>query len=99
MTDNLLRILPADLDDPRVITLLESHVRAARMQTAFGSAHALDVSRLKAPSISVWVAWLSGDLVGVGALKRLSGTEGEIKSMYPHRPRAGGVLRAPSSRT
>ena len=95
MTNNVLQILPANLDDPRVITLLESHIRGARAQTAPGSAHALDVSRLKAPSISVWAAWLGGDLVGVGALKRLSGMEGEIKSMYTSpTARRRGVARS-----
>jgi len=80
MPDNVLRILPADLDDVRVLMLLESHVRVARAQTAPGSAHALDLSGLKAPGISVWVACVSGDVVG--ALKRLSGVEGEVKSMF-----------------
>jgi putative acetyltransferase len=95
VTDNLLQILPADLDDSRVITLLESHVRAARAQTAPGSAHALDLSELKTPSISVWAAWLNGDLLGVGALKRLSGMEGEIKSMYTSpNARRRGVARS-----
>ena len=95
MTDNVLQILPANLADSRVITLLESHILAARAQTAPGSAHALDVSRLKAPTISVWAAWLGGDLVGVGALKRLSGMEGEIKSMYTSpTARRRGVARS-----
>lgn len=95
MTDNLMRILPADLDDARVVMLLESHVRVARAQTAPGSAHALDLSGLKAPGISVWVACVSGDLVGVGALKRLSAVEGEVKSMYTApSARKQGVARA-----
>ena len=95
MTCNVLQILSADLDDARVVMLLESHVRVARAQTAPGSAHALDLSGLKAPGISVWVAWLSGDLAGAGALKRLSAVEGEIKSMYTApSARKQGVARA-----
>ena len=95
MTCNGLQILSADLDDARVVMLLESHVRVARAQTAPGSAHALDLSGLKAPGISVWVAWLSGDLAGAGALKRLSAVEGEIKSMYTApSARKQGVARA-----
>jgi len=82
MTGCKLRILPADLGDSRVIMLLASHVHAARAQTAPGSAHALDLSGLKAPGISVWAAWLGNDLAGAGALKRLSPFLGEIKSMY-----------------
>jgi len=95
LTCNGLQILSADLDDARVVMLLESHVRVARAQTAPGSAHALDLSGLKAPGISVWVAWLSGDLAGAGALKRLSAVEGEIKSMYTApSARKQGVARA-----
>jgi putative acetyltransferase len=78
-----LEIRPADLDDARVIELLETHVRTARAETAVGSAHALDLTSLKTPDISVWVVWDDDGLpVGVGALKRLSTTEGEIKSMH-----------------
>jgi putative acetyltransferase len=95
MTDSLLRILPADLDDARFVMLLRSHVHAARAQTAPGSAHALELSGLKVRGISVWAAWLSGDLAGAGALKRLSAVEGEIKSMYTApSARRQGVARA-----
>jgi putative acetyltransferase len=82
MADHGLRILPADIDDPDVVKLIESHILAARQQTAPGSAHALDLSGLRVPHISVWVAVRAGIAVGTGALKRLSPTEGEVKSMY-----------------
>ena len=32
--------------------------------------------------MNVWAAWRDGWLVGAGALKRLSATEGEVKSMH-----------------
>jgi len=82
MSDHGLQILPADLDDPSVVKLVESHILAARRQTAPGSAHALDLSGLRVPHISVWVASRGGVVVGTGALKRLSTAEGEVKSMY-----------------
>jgi putative acetyltransferase len=41
-----MRIVPGDLDDPRVIALLDNHVRAARGATAPGRAHALDIGAL-----------------------------------------------------
>jgi putative acetyltransferase len=86
VTDVVLEARSAELDalydDPSVVKLIETHVFAARRQTAPGSAHALDLSGLKSPDISVWVACRSGDLVGTGALKRLSTAEGEVKSMY-----------------
>ncbi len=78
----MARIIDGDLDDPRVIDLLRTHVTTARAQTAPGSAHALDVSGLKAPEISFWTAWDGERLVGCGALKRLSTAHGEVKSMH-----------------
>jgi putative acetyltransferase len=78
----MLTIAPADLDDPRVIDLLDLHVTRARAETAPGSAHALDLSGLKSPDVQVWAAWDGNDLVGIGALKRLTAAHGEVKSMY-----------------
>ena len=82
MKDLRIRILQADLDDPRIVELIENHVVAARGQTAPGSAHALDLSGLRSSDVSVWVANCGEDVVGTGALKRLSEVEGEVKSMY-----------------
>ena len=75
-------IYPGRLDDARVIALLHHHVATARAQTAPESAHALDLSGLKAPGISFWSAWDGETVFGVGALKRLDGGHGEVKSMH-----------------
>lgn len=75
-------IHPGRLDDPRVIALLEHHVTTARAQTAPESAHALDLSGLKATGISFWSAWEGETLLGTGALKRLDALHGEVKSMH-----------------
>ena len=77
-----MTIIPGDLDDPKVRALLEHHVASARAATAPGSDHALDVEGLKALDIEFWAAWDEDDLLGVGALKRLSNGHGEIKSMH-----------------
>jgi putative acetyltransferase len=91
----VVTICAADLDDPRVIDLLETHSRTAREQTAQGSAHALDLSAFHDPAISVWTAWADGVLVGTGALCRLSGRDGEIKAMHTAaRARRAGVGHA-----
>lgn len=76
------RIEPADLDDPPVLDLLRIHVGRARAETARDSAHALDVSGLRTPDIVLWAMWRGDALLGLGALKRLSRTHGEIKSMH-----------------
>ncbi len=77
-----LTILEGGLDDPRVQSLLAHHFRTARAQTARGSAHALDGSALKSPNIRFWSAWEGDHVVGIGALKRISETRGEVKSMH-----------------
>jgi|SRR5689334_7233272 len=77
-----LQIVEGGLDDPRVVALLRTHVDRARAETARGSAHALDLSGLRAPDIAFWSAWEGDTVVGVGALKRLSAEHGEIKSMH-----------------
>lgn len=76
-----MRIVEGGLDDPKVVALLEAHVRRARAETAPGSAHALDLSALRAPDVDFWSAWEGDLLVGVGALKQLGHAHGEVKSM------------------
>jgi putative acetyltransferase len=78
----LVEIVAGGLADPRVVDLLSVHLSAARAQTARGSDHALDVSGLQAPEISFWSAWEQGQLLAVGALKRLTATHGEVKTMH-----------------
>jgi len=77
-----LTICKADLSEPEVVSLLQRHVTRARAETAPGSAHALDLEELRAVEISVWAAWDGGTLLGVAALKRIAGNQGEVKSMY-----------------
>ena len=81
-TTSALHIVPADLDDIRVIALLEHHAATARAATAPGSAHALDLSGLRAADVQLWAAWSGATLAGIGALKALSPDHGEIKSMH-----------------
>ena len=77
-----MQIIDGELDHPRVQALLAYHFQSARAQTAPGSAHALDLSGLKAPDIRFWSAWEGDQVIGIGALKRLSATHGEVKSMH-----------------
>ena len=77
-----MQIIEGGLDDPRVIALLRTHLELARAATARGSAHALDLSGLRAPDLTFWSAWEGEILAGVGALRRLSADHGEVKSMH-----------------
>jgi putative acetyltransferase len=80
--DEPLRITPGGLDDPRVVALLEHHVRSARENSPPGTSFALDLSALRTPDIRFWTAWEGDTLVGTGALKTLETGHGEVKSMH-----------------
>ena len=77
-----MKIIGGGLDDLSVQKLLAHHFTSARAETAPGSAHALDLSALKSPDVVFWSAWGGEALTAVGAVKRLSASHGEIKSMH-----------------
>ena len=91
-----MQIARADLDDPRVVELLTTHAMRARAETGRGSAHALDVSGLKAPDIQVFAAWEGERLLAVGAIRTLTPDHGEVKAMHTaeaaRRAGAGGAI-------
>jgi putative acetyltransferase len=79
----MIEIRPADLYDQRVIELLATHLGAMHAQSPAESVHALDLEQLRAAAaLSIWAVWSAAELQAVGALKRLSATHGEIKSMH-----------------
>ena len=56
---------------------------------------ALDLNKLRMPGITFWTVWDKDTLLGCGALKELSPTHGEIKSMRtPAMARGKGAGRA-----
>ena len=62
-------------------TLLADHLAGMHKNSPPDSVHALDLSGLQHPDVAVWTAWNAARLLGVGALKQLSPSTGEIKSM------------------
>ncbi len=75
--------------------LVETHADFCDRTAPPESCHRLPVSALFVPGITVWTAELDGRLAGMGALKQLSETEGEIKSMHTAAfARGRGVARA-----
>jgi putative acetyltransferase len=78
----MMQITQGDLDDPRVIALVKTHLAGARAETAPESAHALDIAELKAPDISFWTIWDDESLLAIGALKQLPSGHCEVKSMH-----------------
>lgn len=70
-----------DLMGGEVILLLEEHLADMFATSPAESVHALDVEALKAPEITFFSGWIDHRLAGCVALKRLSDTEVELKSM------------------
>jgi putative acetyltransferase len=87
-----------ELDDPErpdVYALLEEHLRNMYQLSPPESVHALDVSRLKGPSITFWSVRDGDTLLGCGALKEIDPEHGEVKSMRtPQALRRRGAGRA-----
>lgn len=77
-----MKIIAGGLDDSRVQQLLTYHFTSACAETACGCAHALDLSGLKSPDISFWSARDGKLVIGIGALKQLSASHGEVKSVH-----------------
>lgn len=84
-----------DLRRPAIHALLDEHLAQMRATSPPESVHALDLDRLRAPSISFWSIWDGETLLGCGALKQLDPQHGEIKSMRtPQQQRRRGAGRA-----
>ena len=84
-----------DLSRAAVHALLNEHLQSMHALSPRESVHALDLERLRAPSITFWSAWQDGQLLGCGALKELGPTHGEVKSMRtPSARRRSGAGRA-----
>jgi putative acetyltransferase len=86
------------VDDPRaddVQALLERHLAFARSHTPPQDVHALDVVGLMSPAITLFSARRARQLLGVGALRHIDATHGEVKSMHTRDVARGqGVARS-----
>lgn len=86
------------VDDPRRVDvgrLLERHLAFNHAVTPPGHVHAMGLEELLDPSVTLFSARRQGLLVGVGALHRLGGSHGELKSMHTDAEfRGNGVGRA-----
>ena len=76
-----MNIKNADFENPLVIDLLNSHLQGMYENSPPENVFALDISGLQDSKVRFWTAWEGTDLLGCGALKELSSTSGEIKSM------------------
>jgi putative acetyltransferase len=82
-------------DDPRsddIRAVLENHLAFARNESPPEHVHALDVDALLEPAVTFFSARRHGVVLGVAALKHLSSTHAELKSMHTsHGARRQGV--------
>lgn len=70
-----------DLTGCEIQNLLHEHLRDMRAASPPESVHALDLTGLRQPEVTLWSAWSGTALMGCGALKQLDAGHGEIKSM------------------
>ena len=90
-----MRIEVDDLSRPAVHALLREHLAHMHELSPPEQVFALDLSKLKVPDITFWTIWDGELLLGCGALKELTSTHGEIKSMRtPTHLRGRGAGRA-----
>ncbi|MGP1373469.1 MAG: GNAT family N-acetyltransferase [Almyronema sp.] len=75
------QICEDDLTGEKIANLLREHLKHMHEITPPESVHALDLAALRSPDITFWTVWEAGELLGCGALKELTASKGEIKSM------------------
>lgn len=80
----MFEIREDDLSGEPTRALLALHLAGMYANSPPGSVFALDLSGLQVPEITVWSVWERNTLLGIGALKVLDPTTGEIKSMRTH---------------
>ena len=76
-----MKIIVDDLSGNEIANFLEQHIQDMKSISAPDSKHALDLEGLKSDDITFWSIYNEGQLVGCGAIKKLSRIQGEIKSM------------------
>ena len=79
--DEALTIRSDDLSGPEIAHLLATHRNAAIELSPEGAMHAFDLDALKQSDITLWSAWIGDEIAGCGALREISSTHGELKSM------------------
>lgn len=90
-----MQVAPARLDDPAVREMIAYHQRDMLAVSPPGTSFALDVSGLSGPGVTLLGAWESQSLIAIGAMKRMSPTHAELKSMRTHPAHLGkGAAKA-----
>jgi putative acetyltransferase len=80
----MLVIRQDDLTGDATRALLALHLSGMHQNSPPGHVFALDLSGLQAANVTVWTAWDSDAIAGIGALKDLGDGTAEVKSMRTH---------------
>lgn len=84
-----------NLGSPEVLALLREHRDSLAPTAPAESRHALDLSGLRGADVTFWCIWDGHELAGFGALKHLTQSHAEVKSMRtaaPHLRRGVGSM-------
>jgi putative acetyltransferase len=73
-----------DLSGSATQALVRLHLMDMHANSPPSHVFALDLSGLKDPGVTVWSAWASEQILGMGALKQIDARSGEVKSMRTH---------------
>ena len=76
-----MKIVRDDLDGSEIIALITEHLEQMARDSPPGSCHALGVDELRKKNVTFWSVWEGNNLLGCGALKELTPSHAEIKSM------------------
>ncbi len=81
-----MNIIIDDLRGPEIAALLQEHLDDMQSISPPESCHALDLEKLRHPSVTFWTAWDGTNLMGCGALKKIDAEHAEVKSMRTAKP-------------
>lgn len=86
-----IRIERADFSRPELATFLQAHLDDLAPTAPAESRHALDLTKLQAPTVRLWVGYDGEQIVSTGALAGIEPGHEELKSMRtdPERRRHG----------
>jgi putative acetyltransferase len=90
-----IEILIIDPFQEESIHLLRTHLDFCLAATPTEHVYALDIEKFNSPEITVFGARIAGDLVAIGALRKLDDAHAELKSMHTLvKARGQGIGRA-----
>lgn len=76
-----LQIAEDDLAGEAIRELVALHLSGMHASSPACKVHALPVEKLQQPGVTFYSAWLGGKLAGMGAIKGIDDSHGELKSM------------------